>query len=117
MGLFKKKSGSEEIQAIIFIKNRHASGYSYMNRIKTIDGKKCRHKLYKIGMPAYYVDAGNHILEVNAYWMENRKEVSFKHPLKIEIQVYSGHYYALNYNVDKQIFEFEECDPDHYYKD
>ena len=98
MGLFKKKSGSEEIQAIIFIKNRHASGYSYMNGIKTIDGKKCRHKLYKIGMPAYYVDA-------------------VKHPLKIEIQVYSGHYYALNYNVDKQIFEFEECDPDHYYKD
>ncbi|MGP1505680.1 MAG: hypothetical protein ACTTIR_08680, partial [Eggerthia catenaformis] len=45
------------------------------------------------------------------------QEVSFKHPLKIEIQVYSGHYYALNYNVDKQIFEFEECDPDHYYKD
>lgn len=34
MGLFKKKSGSEEIQAIIFIKNRHASGYSYMNGIK-----------------------------------------------------------------------------------
>ncbi|WP_454962450.1 hypothetical protein [Eggerthia catenaformis] len=34
----------------------------------TIDGKKYRHKLYKIGMPAYYVDAGIHILEVNTYW-------------------------------------------------
>ena len=115
MGFFKRKTGEEERKTAIFVKNRHRSGYAYLNVIEKIDGVKERHKLYRLGMPAYYVSPGRHILTVNAVWSnEYKKDVSLKESVDLEVEVLAGHFYALNYNVYTQDFEFLECDPKQY---
>lgn len=115
MGFFKRKTGEEELQAAIFVKNRHHSGYAYLNIIEKIDGVKARHKLYRLGMPVYYTAPGRHILTINAVWQnEYKKDVSLRSSVDMEVEVFAGHFYSLNYNVYTEDFEFLECDPKRY---
>ena len=118
---FKRKTGEEEFQATIFIKNRHHQGYtshqSYanFNIIEKIDGKKERHKLYRLGMPAFYVSPGKHTLTANATWHKGRGRFEkLKDSVNLEVDVSAGRFYSLNYNIDTEDFEFLECDPKKY---
>ena len=38
-------------------------------------------------------------------------------PATLEVEVEAGKFYALNYNVHEEYFEFLECDPENYMLD
>lgn len=119
MGLFFKKKKTDDI-AVIFVKNRHREGYSYMNGIISVDGKKSRHRFYQKGMPACYVQPGCRELKVSAVWqkLEDKKlKDCLVGTATLEVEVEAGKFYALNYNVHEEYFEFLECDPENYMLD
>lgn len=116
MGFFFRKRNTGNI-AVVLVKNRHEEGYSYMNGVISVDGKKVRHRFYQKGMPACYLKPGHHVLGVSAVWQileEGKLRDRLVGPATVEVEVEAGKFYSLNYNVLEDYFEFVECDPDNY---
>ena len=92
MGLIFRKKKTDDI-AVIFVKNRHREGY---------------------------VQPGCRELKVSAVWqkLEDKKlKDCLVGPATLEVEVEAGKFYALNYNVHEEYFEFLECDPENYMLD